>query len=49
LILAWSGDPVHPIATADELSRLLPHAERHDASTAAELATWTDRIAAFIR
>jgi pimeloyl-ACP methyl ester carboxylesterase len=49
LILAWTGDPVHPIATADELNRLIPHAERHDASTAAELATWTDRIAAFIR
>lgn len=48
LILAWTGDPVHPAATADELSRLLPHAERHDASTADDLAAWTDRIAAFI-
>lgn len=48
LILAWTGDPVHPTATADELSRLLPHAERHDASTSAELATWTDRMAAFV-
>lgn len=47
LILAWTGDPVHPTATADELSLLLPHAERHDASTATDLATWTDRIAAF--
>lgn len=48
LILAWTGDPVHPTATADELSRLLPHAERHDASTSADLATWTDRLAAFV-
>ena len=48
LILAWTGDPVHPVATADELGRLLPHAERHDVSTAADIATWTERIAAFI-
>lgn len=48
LILAWTGDPVHPTATADELSRLLPQAERHDATTAADLATWTDRIVAFV-
>lgn len=48
LILAWTGDPVHPQATADELSRLIPHAERHDATTADDLATWTDQIASFI-
>ena len=48
LILAWTGDPVHPTATADELSRLLPHAERHDATTHAELSTWTNRIARFV-
>lgn len=48
LILAWTGDPVHPTATADELSRLLPHAERHDATTAADLATWTHRLNTFI-
>lgn len=48
LILAWTGDPIHPVTTADELARLLPHADVHIASTAAELATWTDRIASFI-
>ena len=48
LILAWTGDPIHPVSTADELARLLPHAEVHLASTLAELDTWTDRVAAFL-
>lgn len=48
LILAWTGDPIHPVTTVDELSVLLPHAEVSIASTAAELATWTDRVAAFL-
>lgn len=49
LILAWTGDPVHPIATADELARLIPRADAHTASTAADLARWTDLIAHFVR
>lgn len=48
LILAWSGDAVHPVATADELVRLIPHAEHHVASTAADIAGWTDKITRFI-
>ena len=34
LILAWTGDPVHPLSTAEELAALLPDAELHVASTA---------------
>ncbi len=48
LILAWSGDIGHPVSTADRLAELLPRAELSVASTAAELATWTDRIVAFL-
>lgn len=48
LILDWTGDPVHPTTTADELARLLPHAVRHTASTPDQLAAWTDRVAAFV-
>ena len=48
LILAWTGDPIHPVTTADELARLLPHAEVHVASTRAEVDAWTDHLAAFL-
>ena len=48
LILAWTGDPIHPVSTAEELAELLPDASLYLASTAAELATWTDRVAAFV-
>lgn len=49
LVLAWSGDPVHPVSTADELASLITSAEVHVASTAADLATWTEHVARFIR
>lgn len=48
LILAWAGDPVHPLSTATELAELIPDAELYIAETAPQLATWTARIAAFV-
>lgn len=48
LILAWTGDPVHPVSTAEELGRLLPHAEVHIDSNAADLAVWSRRVASFV-
>lgn len=48
LVLAWTGDPVHPVSTAEELARLLPHAEVHIDSTTAEMANWTGRVARFV-
>ena len=48
LILAWSGDPIHPVSTAQELATLLPAAELHIASTRDEVDTWSDRVAAFL-
>ncbi|MEP1126151.1 MAG: alpha/beta fold hydrolase [Ilumatobacter sp.] len=48
LILAWTGDPVHPVATADELARLIPHAEYHLASSSSDISGWTDLIGSFI-
>jgi 3-oxoadipate enol-lactonase len=44
LVLAWTGDAVHPAETAVELARLLPHAEVHIDSTAEQLAAWTGRV-----
>ena len=48
LILAWTGDPVHPESTARELAELLRRSELHVASTAAEVGTWTERVADFV-
>ena len=49
LILAWTGDPVHPESTARELAGLLHRSELHVATTAAELASWTGLVADFVR
>lgn len=48
LVLAWSGDPGHPVSTAERLGELLSSCEVVISSTADDLATWTDRAAAFI-
>ncbi len=48
LILAWTGDPGHPVATAARLAELIPHAELHVASRRAELDAWTATIRAFL-
>jgi pimeloyl-ACP methyl ester carboxylesterase len=48
LILAWTGDPSHPVGTARELDRLLPAAELHEATTLDEFGTWTGRIVDFL-
>ena len=48
LILAWTGDPGHPISTAERLLELVPHATLHRTSTRAELDAWTDHVIAFL-
>ena len=47
LILAWRGDPVHPVSTSTQLAELLPRAELHVADTLDEVRAWPGRIAAF--
>lgn len=49
LILAWRGDPVHPLATATRLAELLPHAELHVAGSFDAVRAWPARIAAFVQ
>jgi 3-oxoadipate enol-lactonase len=49
LILAWTGDPIHPVSTAEELHALLPDSELHVASTRSDLGTWTDLTAGFLQ
>ena len=48
LILAWTGDPGHPVGTAARLHELIPHAELAVASTQQGLATWTRRVVDFL-
>jgi pimeloyl-ACP methyl ester carboxylesterase len=48
LVLAWTGDPGHPVSTADELARLLPYATVHVDSTADSLGEWTTHVARFL-
>lgn len=49
LVLAWAGDPGHPVSSADQLGELIADSAVSIASTAAELATWTSRIVDFVR
>lgn len=49
LILAWTGDPGHPMETAERLVELMPHATLHAASTLEHLFGWTDTTVEFLR
>jgi len=49
LILAWTGDPIHPASTAEELAALIPDAELHVASTASDMDDWTAHTNTFLR
>ncbi len=48
LILAWSGDPGHPVSTAERLVDLIPNATMQVASTLTELFSWTDAVEGFL-
>jgi len=49
LILAWTGDPIHPVSTAEELAARIPDTELHVASTASDMDAWTAHTNAFLR
>jgi hypothetical protein len=49
LVLAWDGDPGHPVSTAERLHGLIPGSALHVARTPAELRTWGDRTVDFLR
>lgn len=48
LVLAWTGDPVHPVEVAEELADLLPNATLHLSSTWEDVRAWVDLMADFI-
>jgi pimeloyl-ACP methyl ester carboxylesterase len=48
LILAWTGDPGHPVSSAARLQELMPHSELALATTKDGLASWTDRVRRYL-
>jgi len=48
LLLAWTGDPGHPLATAERLAALIPGARLHVAATPADLRSWGTLAADFL-
>ncbi|WP_261575804.1 alpha/beta fold hydrolase [Frankia gtarii] len=48
LILAWAGDPGHPVATAERLAALIDGAQLQVAETGAQLARWGTLAADFL-
>ena len=49
LILAWDTDPLHPVSTAARLHVLMPQSTLQVARSVAEVKTWTQRTAEFLR
>ena len=48
LILAWDGDPGHPVSTAQRLHELMADSDLHVARTPSELRSWGDRTVQFL-
>ncbi|MGH9242793.1 MAG: hypothetical protein ACRD29_00415 [Acidimicrobiales bacterium] len=48
LVLAWTGDSVHPVSTATRLGELLPRAEVDVDYDAERIARWPERVAGFL-
>ena len=49
LVLAWRGDPAHPLSTAEALCEALPRAELRVASSLEEVRSWSESIREFIK
>jgi 3-oxoadipate enol-lactonase len=48
LVLAWAGDPVHPVSTAERLVELLPEVELHVAHSDDALLEWSAVVREFL-
>lgn len=48
LILAWRGDPSHPLSTAEELALRLPNARLEVANGLAQIEAWPETLEAFV-
>ncbi len=48
LILAWQGDPAHPVATAQRLVELIPNAQLRVAESLGQVRSWNQLAARFL-
>jgi pimeloyl-ACP methyl ester carboxylesterase len=48
LILAWTGDPAHPVSTAETLAELMVMSELHVAEDLAGVRRWPDLVRDFL-
>jgi len=48
LVLAWDGDPGHPVSTAERLAEVLPQVELRVAATRQDFDSWTERVRQFL-
>jgi pimeloyl-ACP methyl ester carboxylesterase len=48
LVLAWRGDPAHPVSTAKKLCEILPNADLRVAGTLEEIHEWSSAIRVFL-
>lgn len=48
LILAWHGDPDHPVATAERLAEIIPGSQLHVADDLVHTERWPDLVRAFL-
>lgn len=48
LILAWAGDPGHPVSLSQTLAAAIPGSTLHVSETRADLRTWGERAADFL-
>jgi 3-oxoadipate enol-lactonase len=48
LILAWTGDPAHPVSTAETLAELMVMSELHVASDLAGVRRWPQLVRDFL-
>jgi 3-oxoadipate enol-lactonase len=48
LILAWSGDPAHPVSTAETLAELMAMSELHVADDLAAVRRWPELVREFL-
>jgi 3-oxoadipate enol-lactonase len=48
LILAWAGDPGHPVSSAEKLADAITGSTLHVSDTSTDIRTWGDRAAEFL-
>ncbi len=48
LVLAWAGDPGHPVSTAERIVELLPDAELQVAANIGHVLGWPAQVATFL-